>query len=59
MTNSPIFDDETPFDQAMAELLQRANDDGIDVEGGWKCRVDGNGDYHFDVQITKVEYETD
>lgn len=47
------------FRRALAVLIQRAYGADVDVEGGWKCTIDGNGDHHWDVQITTVEYGDD
>lgn len=59
MTDSPIFDDDTTFEEGLNELIERAHEDGVDPEGGWKCAVDGNGDYYYDIQITTVQYDDD
>lgn len=59
MTDSRIFDDDTSFEEALNELIEHAHESGIDPEGGWKCAIDGNGDYFFDIQITTVEYGDD
>lgn len=57
MTDHATQDDETQFGEALTRLIARAHAEGIDVEGGWKCTVDGNGHFHWNVEITRVEYE--
>lgn len=59
MTDSPIFGDDTTFEEALNELIELAHEDGVDPEGGWKCAADGNGDYYYDIQITTVQYDDD
>jgi len=60
MTDGPSVDekpmDRDEFRRALTTLIQRANDADVGVEGGWKCTIDRNGDHHWDVQITTVEY---
>lgn len=47
------------FNDALTALIEHAYHNGTDPEGGWKCTIDGNGDFHWDVQITRVEYGAD
>ncbi len=56
MSDPPLPHDER-FENALTALIQTAHDNDVDVEGGWKCTIDGNGHSHWDVQITSVEYE--
>ena len=48
--------DDTEFSDALNELIERASANGVDIEGGWKCTTDGNGNAFWDVQITSVKY---
>lgn len=57
--DSPDPDDNQLFENALTGLLKRAYENGVDIEGGWKCAFGGNGGYYFDVQITTVEYDSD
>ncbi|MFB6126509.1 MAG: hypothetical protein ABEJ79_04325 [Halolamina sp.] len=54
-SSNPI--DDSDFSQALSTLIENAYNDGIDIEGAWKCSIDGNGDFHWDVQITRVKYD--
>ncbi len=49
---------ESDFHAELESLLQRADQNGIDVEGGWDCR---NGPEHpdWDIIITEVKKATD
>ncbi|MCL9813439.1 hypothetical protein [Natranaeroarchaeum aerophilus] len=49
---------ETAFQSALASLLRRADDNDVEVEGGWDCR---NGEDHpdWDVIVTEVEKNAD
>lgn len=49
-------EDETEFNEALNALIERAQDNGVNVEGAWKCTIDGNGNSHWDIQITSVRY---
>lgn len=51
--------DEAEFEDALAALVERANDNGVDIEGGWKSTVEADGRSHWDIQISRVEYEGD
>ncbi|MFC7114760.1 hypothetical protein ACFQH2_06970 [Natronoarchaeum sp. GCM10025703] len=48
---------ESDFHAELESLLQRADQNGIDVEGGWDCR---NGPEHpdWDIIITEVKKTT-
>lgn len=59
MSDSFIPDDETDFTEALTELIEHAYHNGTDLEGAWKCSIDGNGDFHWDVQVTRVQYDGD
>lgn len=59
MSNPTTPVDRSSFNTLLSELLQRAYDNSTNVEGAWKCTIDGNGHSHWDVQITRVEYEDD
>lgn len=59
MSDSFSPDDELDFTESLNELIAHAYHNGTDPEGAWKCTVDGNGDFHWDVQITRVEYDDD
>lgn len=41
------------FDDRLGALLQRAHEDGIDVEGGWSCR-NGSDRPDWDIVVTAV-----
>jgi|GEM_PF-4337833 len=56
MSDSPPTDDDWSFEESLATLVERAYRDGADPEGAWKCTIEGNGQFHWDVQITRVEY---
>lgn len=58
-TNSGTTDDDSQFEDALTRLIEQASNDGVNVEGGWKCVIEGNGNYYFDVQISSVEYNSD
>lgn len=49
--------DDEEFNEHLSTLLQHAYDNDVPVEGGWKCTIEGDGDSHWDVQITSVEYD--
>lgn len=63
MPDSRGPDDETSFVAELTALLEHAHTNGTDVEGAWKCSIDGDGDgdgrRHWDVQITEVRYEAE
>lgn len=59
MSESVDLDDGFDFSEALTNLLEHAYQNGTDPEGAWKCSIDGNGDFHWDVQITRVEYDGD
>ncbi|MEF8801209.1 MAG: hypothetical protein V5A38_09235 [Halolamina sp.] len=59
MSDAFIPDDETDFSEALTELIERAYTNGTDPEGAWKCSIDGNGNFHWDVRITRVQYDDD
>lgn len=59
MSDSPIADDGRSFDDVLTDLIEHAYRNGGNPEGAYKCTIDGNGDFHWDVQITRVEYEPD
>lgn len=59
MSDAPASDDESSFTESLTALIARAYHDGPNPEGAWKCSVDGNGDFHWDVQITRVKYDDD
>lgn len=54
MTEKPPLATEAAFHEKLQELVRRAHDNDVDVEGGWACR---NGDGHpdWDVVVTEVE----
>ncbi|MFC6724258.1 hypothetical protein ACFQE1_07700 [Halobium palmae] len=45
---------ETEFQEALAELLDGAQANGVDVEGGWDCRIDAP-DSVYGIEIFRVE----
>lgn len=47
------------FEEALTDLIETAYRNGTTVDGSWKCSIDRNGDFHWDVQITRVEYADD
>ena len=57
MSNPTTSDDGSNFNRQLSKLLQRAHENGTNVEGAWKCTIDGNGHSHWDIQITRVEYD--
>ncbi|MFB6117478.1 hypothetical protein [Halosegnis sp.] len=57
MSNAHTPTDDSSFNDALAALIEEAYHNGTDVEGAWKCTIDGNGDFHWDVQISRVAYE--
>ena len=59
MSNPTTPDDGSNFNSQLSELLRQAHENGADVEGAWKCTIDGNGHSHWDVQITRVKYDED
>lgn len=61
MPDSRGQDDDTSFKDELTALLERARANGADVEGAWKCSIDGDGDggRHWDVQVTEVRYEAE
>lgn len=59
MADSFTPTDGASFSEALTALIEVAYTNGTELDGAWKCSIDGNGDFHWDVQITKVEYEDD
>jgi hypothetical protein len=57
MTDPPVPRNEESFHEALTILIERAHNNGTPVEGARKCTTDANGDLHWDVQITRVEYD--
>lgn len=57
MSDSRGSSDGWSFEEELSALIERAHTNGTDVEGAWKCSIDGNGDYHWDIQITAVRYD--
>lgn len=53
---SDSLDGQFDFQEALTDLIERAYHNGTTVDRSWKCSIDGNGDFHWDVQITRVEY---
>lgn len=53
-TVEPPLSSETELQDELKELLRRAYESGLDVEGGWDCR---NGEEHpdWDVIVTEVQ----
>lgn len=49
--------DDERFESALHAVLQRATDNGLDLEGGWKISVEGDENTHWDLQIVAVEYD--
>ena len=45
--------DEEAFQDALAELIQEAEANGVDVEGGWACR-DGSDPSEWGIEIYEV-----
>ena len=59
MTDPSAPTDRSEFNESLAELLERTYEAGVDIEGAYKCMIDGNGENYWDVQITAVEYDAD
>lgn len=59
MTSLLEPDGDDDFISALARLIEHADSNGIDVEGGWKVATEGNGNHFWDVQITTVQYASD
>ncbi|WP_435125676.1 hypothetical protein [Halobaculum sp. D14] len=59
MSDVPEFSGDSGFEDALTRLIERAYRNGTNIEGGWKCSIDGNGNLHWDVQISRVEYDDD
>lgn len=53
-SEAPPVSSEEDLNEALKALLLRADEGGVDVEGGWECR---NGPDHpdWDVVVTRVE----
>lgn len=59
MSDSFDLDGDVDFSEMLTNLIEHAYHNGSDPEGAWKCSIDGNGDFHWDVQITRVQYDGD
>ncbi len=59
MSKTPDPHDESSFLTSLTDLIADAYHNGTSPEGAWKCTIDGNGDFHWDVQITRVQYDGD
>lgn len=59
MTDYLAPTDRAEFNESLATLIERTYKAGVSVEGAWKCAINGNGNYYWDVQITTVEYDAD
>lgn len=59
MFDSFIIGDETDHTEALTELIEHAYHNDTDLEGMWKCSIDGNGDFHWDLQTPPVQYDGD
>ncbi|GAB6877836.1 hypothetical protein JCM17823_01100 [Halorubrum gandharaense] len=53
---SDPIDDES-FNESLTRLIERAHRNGTDVDGAWKCSTRGSSEHHWDIQITRVEYD--
>lgn len=55
-SNTPANDES--IEAALRTVLERAAADGVDLGGAWKVTTErDDGEDHWDVQITEVEYD--
>lgn len=50
---------EEDFTEKLQSLILGANENGIDLEGGWDCRNGGDGHPDWDILITEVKKSDD